>query len=88
VWDPWRGSWVEVFMTRSRNRGERCVVSRVRHHVGSTHSGRKRKMQVLQNAVIAKCRVPTEDESQRPPLASRHTLPVEWRVYREAWRTG
>ena len=41
------------------------------------------KMQVVQNAVVAKCRVPTEDE-YNPHLGFKAYTPSGMRIYREA----
>gem|GEM_PF-7065912 len=82
-WDPWRGSSVEVFMTRSRNRGNIALCRESATMWDLLATDEKRKMQVVQNAVVAKCRVPTEDE-YNAHLGFKAYTPSGMRVYREA----
>ena len=82
-WDPWRGSRVEVVMTRSRHRGNVALCREYATMWDLLRVDEKRRMQVVQNAVVAKCRVPTEAE-YNAHMGFKAYTPSGMRVYREA----
>src|SRR5437660_3634840 len=61
-WDPWVGSTFTLHMTRSSQRGNTALCKEYATLFELLTADEKREMQARQNAVIARCRVPTEAE--------------------------
>jgi hypothetical protein len=61
-WDPWRGSRLQVFMTRSGRRGNVALCREFAEMWDLLTDDEKREIEAAQNKVVAKSRVPTEAE--------------------------
>jgi hypothetical protein len=83
-WDPWKGWNFQVLMTRSRHRGNVALCREFAEMYDLLTPDEKREIEAEQNAVIAKCRVPTEEEYNAHFGFPAYTKTGTSRVYREA----
>jgi hypothetical protein len=82
-WDPWRGSRLTALMTRSRQKGNVALCRESATLWDLLSPDERPEFEAAQNAVAARCRVPTEAEYN-----AHHGFPAYtatgMRVYREA----
>jgi hypothetical protein len=82
-WDPWRGSRFQVFMTRSGRRGNVALCREFAPQWDLLTADERREVEGQQNRVVARSRVPTEDE-YNAHLGFVVYSDREMRPYREA----
>ena len=83
-WDPWQGWRFQVLMTRDRQRGNVALCREFAEMWDLVTADEKREVEAMQNAVIARCRVPTEEEYNAHFGFPAYTKTGTPRVYREA----
>lgn len=74
----------QVLLTRSRHRGNVALCREFAEMYDVLTTDEKREIEGVQNAVIAKCRVPTEEEYNAHFGFAAYTKTGTPRVYREA----
>jgi hypothetical protein len=83
-WDPWQGWKFQVLMTRSRQPGDVALCREFAEMWDLLTAAEKRDVEAGQNKVIAKCRVPIEDEYNVHFGFAAYTKTGTPRVYGEA----
>src|SRR5262245_53515372 len=83
-WDPWRGWRFQVLMTRSRHHGNVALCREFAEMWDLLAADEKREVEAKQNAVISRCRVPTEEEYNAHFGFPAYTKIGTPSVYREA----